>query len=156
MADLELRGRLRTFINQAEAAWFNVYDSSLGRKIIVVKGDEYIQLPLRYSTRGKIITYFRKYWSLPFSRVQFCNLHSILYLGRRYAILADPGPVPNHVVSLRIISQTSTRIRVRAVLSGGTNGNAVICYTVARSASNALTIIGRTGLKTDYRFTPCK
>ena len=36
MADLEI-GRIRTFINQAEAAWFTVYDSSFGRKVIVVR-----------------------------------------------------------------------------------------------------------------------
>ncbi|MFC5648069.1 hypothetical protein ACFPYJ_02865 [Paenibacillus solisilvae] len=156
MSDLELRRRLRTFINQAEAAWFKVYDSSLGRKVIVVRGDEYIQLPLQFSIRPKIIAFFRKYWSPAFSQVQFCNLKSILFRGRRYVILADPGPVPNHVVSLRIICQTSTRIRVRAVLSGGSSGNVVIFYTIARSSSNGLTIISRTGLKNDYRFIPCK
>jgi hypothetical protein len=155
MADLEI-GRIRTFINQAEAAWFTVYDSSFGRKVIVVKGIPYIQLPLRFSTQTKIITFFRKYWSLSFSRLQFCNLLSIVYRGRRYVIQADPSPVPNHVVSLRIISQTSTRIRVRAVLSGDPDGNVVIFYTIARSSAGGLTIISRTGLKFDYRFTPCK
>nr|WP_246627973.1 IseA DL-endopeptidase inhibitor family protein [Paenibacillus oenotherae] len=144
------------FINRAEISWFKVFDSSRGRKIIIVRGDEYAQLPLRFSTRAKVFAYFRRFWSVKFSRRLLCNLKTIVYRGRLYVIVGDPGPVPVKVVSLRILCRTSTRIRVRAVLTGGLPERQVIFYTIKLSSSRGLTIIRRSNLRFDYRYLPCK
>ncbi|SFS50643.1 DL-endopeptidase inhibitor IseA family protein [Paenibacillus sp. BC26] len=149
---LQLRQALRVFLNKAEAAWFDVYGSSFDRREINVGGTEYIQLPLRYSTRAKIYAYFRKYWGITFSRIQLRSLKSIVHNGRVYVILGDPGPIPNFVESVRILSITKTRIRVRAMLSGDPDGNVPIYYTIARTSSG-YKIISRSGKRYDYRFT---
>jgi IseA DL-endopeptidase inhibitor len=146
-----IRQTLRAFLKEAEAAWFKVYDSSFGRRRIVYQGDEYIQLPLRYSTKAKIYAYFRKYWSVSFSKLLLCSLRSVVYKGRVYVILGDPGPLAFVVESARIVSSTSTRMRVRAVLSGDPDGNVVVYFTLFRT-SNGYRIFGRTRMKYDYRF----
>ncbi|WP_308635574.1 DL-endopeptidase inhibitor IseA family protein [Paenibacillus silvisoli] len=150
----QLRQTLRAFLNKAEAAWFEVYDTSIDRKEIRVGGGQYVQLPLRYSTRAKIYAYFRQYWGIAFSRRLLCNLKSVVYQGRVYVVLGDPGPIPSYVESVRILSVTSTRIRVRAMLSGDPDGNVPIYYTLARTSSG-YKIISRSGKKGDYRFEPC-
>lgn len=152
---LLLRQALRKFINQAEISWFKVFDSSRGRKVIIVRGDEYAQLPLRFSTRAKVFAFFRKYWSVRFSRRLLCNLKTIVHRGRLYVIVGDPGPVPVKVVSLRILSCTSKYIRVRAILTGGFPEKQVIYYTFAVT-DQGLTIIRRSNLRFDYRYQPCQ
>ncbi|QHW33405.1 hypothetical protein GZH47_23150 [Paenibacillus rhizovicinus] len=144
---------LRSFLNQAEVAWFRVYDSGFGRKRIYTRGNEYSQLPLRYSTKAKIYSYFRKYWGVSFSKTLMCSMQPLVYNGRVYVVVGDPGPVAFVVKSARVVSSTCCRLRVRAVLSGDPDGNVVVYYTLARTANGSYRIIGRTRLKYDYRFT---
>lgn len=154
--NLLLRQALRKFINQAEISWFKVFDSSRNRKIIVVRGDEYAQLPLRFSTRAKVFAFFRKYWSVKFSRRLLCNLKTIVHRGRLYVIVGDPGPVPVKVISLRILCCKCNLIRVRAVLTGGLPQRQVIFYTIKIGSNGSLTIINRSNLRNDYRYLPCR
>lgn len=146
--------QITAFINRAEAQWLTVFDSSINGPSIFINGDEYKRLPLRFSTRSKILAFFNRFWSAGFSATMLCNLKPVCVKGRLYEIVADPGPVPTVVVSLRILSQTSTRIRVRAVLSGGDEGNETINYTLSKSGGR-LKIIFRSGRAGDYRYIPC-
>lgn len=146
---------ITAFINRAESLWLIVFDSSLRGKSIFIRGDEYKKLPVRFNTRAKILAFFKNNWSCTLSAVMLCNLNPILFRGSLYVIVADPGPVPNHVVRLQIISQTSSRIRVKALLSGGDAGNETIFYTISK-ASGRLKIVSRSGRATDYRYLPCR
>jgi hypothetical protein len=146
--------QLTAFINRAEKQWITVFDSSMNGPSIFINGDEYKRLPLRFSTKGKILAYFRRFWSARFSAIMLCNLKPIVHKGRLYEIVADPGPVPTFVVSLRILSQTAARIRVKAILSGGDDGNETIHYTLSK-AGGRLTITSRSGRAGDYRYARC-
>ncbi len=142
------------FINRAESLWLNVFDSSLNGPSIFIGGDEYKRLPLRFSTRAKIVAFFNQNWSARFSAIMLCNLMPVCRRGRLYVIVADPGPVPLKVVSLQILSQSSTRIRVKALLSGGAEGNETINYTFSKE-NGRLRIILRSGRSGDYRYARC-
>lgn len=146
--------QIRAFINRAESQWLIAFDSSQRGQSIFIRGDEYRKFPTRFNTRAKLLRYFRINWSLQFSAIMLCNLNPILYRGSLYEIAADPGPVPDRVVRLQILSRTSNRIRVRAVMSGGIGGNTTIFYTIS-TASGRLRIINRSGRLTDYRYLPC-
>ncbi|MFC4303555.1 DL-endopeptidase inhibitor IseA family protein [Cohnella boryungensis] len=146
--------QLTTFLNTAESQWLAVYDSSSNGAAIVIEGDEYRRLPLRYSTREKILAYFRRCWSPRLSEIMLCNLMPISYKGRLYEIVADPGPVPYKVVRLQIINQSASEIRVRAVLTGSDEGNTTIRYTLSKSGKS-LSIAARSDRTNDYRYAPC-
>lgn len=146
--------QITAFINSAESQWIAVFDSSLNGPSIFVDGDEYKRLPLRFSTRGKILAYFKRNWSARFSAIMLCNLKPILYKTRLYEIVADPGPVPAFVVGLRILSQTDASIRVRASLSGSDVGNESIVYTLSKTGGR-LRIVNRSGRERDYRYARC-
>ncbi|RAP77400.1 hypothetical protein [Paenibacillus montanisoli] len=155
IASVQLRQALRVFLNKAEAAWFEVFDSGINRKVIKIGGREFIQLPLRFSTRAKIYAFFRKFWGITLSRLLLCNLKTIVFKGRVYVVVGDPGTVASVVQTVRILSMTSTRIRVRAILSGDPGGNRTIFYTIART-SCGYKIIARSKNPSDYRFLLCK
>ncbi|QJD85340.1 hypothetical protein [Cohnella herbarum] len=146
--------QITAFINRAESQWIAVYDSSLNGPSIFIDGDEYKRLPLRFSTRGKILAYFKRNWNARLSAIMLCNLKPILYKTRLYEIVADPGPVPTFVVSLRIVNQTESSIRVRASLSGSDEGNETILYTLSK-AGGRLRIVNRSGRERDYRYARC-
>lgn len=145
---------IRDFINRAESQWLIAYESSQSGQSIFIRGDEYRKFPTRFNTRAKLLRYFRINWSLQLSAIMLCNLNPITFRGSLYEIVADPGPVPDRVVRLRILSQTSNRIRVRAVMFGGNGENTTIFYTIS-TASGRLRIIARSGRLTDYRYLPC-
>lgn len=69
---------LQAFIAAAEKVWFEVYDSADSRRVIHVDGADYYRLPVRFSTRAKVISYFRKYWGITMSNTMFCNLKPFL------------------------------------------------------------------------------
>lgn len=146
--------RLRRFINQAELQWYNVVEASRSGKVIVIGGTDYYQLPLRFSTKAKVLAYFRRYWGINLSNLMFCNLKTIKYRGRLYVIAGDPSVVSLEVKTLRIISDTSTRFRVRAVLTGGPDDNVVI-YTFSRLPKDRFKIIARTNKRIYDAFLPC-
>ncbi|WP_042170838.1 DL-endopeptidase inhibitor IseA family protein [Paenibacillus gorillae] len=148
--------RLRTLINNAELSWFKVYDSSADRKVIRVNGDEYAQLPQRFSTRSKVLAYFKQYWSCPISKTLFCNLKSIVYKGRLYVIVGDPGPVPFQVVSLLVKNETSSYLTVRASLSGDADGNQIVYYRIQKRKNGKLIITKRLSAYPDYRYMACR
>ncbi|OXM87238.1 hypothetical protein [Paenibacillus rigui] len=146
--------RLRRFINQAESAWFTVYDSHLDKEI-TVNGGIYFKLPLRFSTVSKVINYFRRFWSLRFSRIMLCNMRPIIYKGRLLVVAGDPPIVPFRVVTLRIVRETSQHIYVRAVLTDGIETRQTVDYTILKKSNNRLTIIRRTKTAGDFRYQPC-
>ncbi|WP_173275886.1 DL-endopeptidase inhibitor IseA family protein [Paenibacillus sp. NEAU-GSW1] len=148
--------RLRTLINNAELSWFKVYDSSYGRKVIKIKGDEYAQLPDRFSTKAKVLAYFKQYWNSSISQRLFCNLQSIVYKGRLYVIVGDPGPVPIVVVSLLVKNESSSHLLVRTSLSGDPDRNHIVYYRIQKQSNGKLVITNRATDYTDYRFTACK
>ncbi|WP_373233232.1 DL-endopeptidase inhibitor IseA family protein [Cohnella sp.] len=146
---------IKAFINQAESLWLTAFESSQSGQSIFIRGDEYRKFPVRFNTRAKLLAYFKNNWSCRLSVIMLCNLNPILFRGSLYEIVADPGPVPNRVVRLQVISQTSSRLHVKAVMSGGDEGNETIFYTLS-TASGRLKIISRSGRSTDYRYLPCR
>ncbi|MFF2483387.1 DL-endopeptidase inhibitor IseA family protein [Paenibacillus sp. NPDC058071] len=148
--------RLRTFINQAERLWFQVYDSANTSQIRTVNGDNYMRLPLRFSTRSKVIDYFERYWNARISGNMFCNLHIITNNGRLYVPEGDPGPVPLAVVSLLVKNESSQSLLIRASLSGDPDGNYIVYYRISKLPGGNLVITNRAALYTDYRYMPCK
>ncbi|WP_426446447.1 DL-endopeptidase inhibitor IseA family protein [Paenibacillus sp. S-38] len=146
---------LRNFINRAEDLWFIVFDSSLNGRLLTIGGNQYRQLPTRFNTRTKIFAFFRRYFGPSLSRILLCNLRTLRYRGALYVPVGDPGPVPTRVVSLAVIRRTSSRIAVRAVLSGDPDGNVTILYTFA-VIRGRLAIINRTRRLVDYRYQPCR
>ncbi|MFF2093817.1 DL-endopeptidase inhibitor IseA family protein [Paenibacillus sp. NPDC058174] len=147
--------RLRTLINKAEQAWFVVYYSASTRKVIRINGNEYAQLPLRFSTRSKVLAYFKRYWSSQISSTLFCNLKTISYKGRLYVIVGDPGPVPVEVVSLLIKNETSRYLLVRTSLSGDPDSNHIVYYRIHKQTDGKLMITKRISAYLDYRYMPC-
>ncbi|GGG82606.1 DL-endopeptidase inhibitor IseA family protein [Paenibacillus radicis (ex Gao et al. 2016)] len=147
--------RLRTLINRAEQSWFVVYNSASDRKVILINGNEYAQLPLRFSTRSKVLAYFKRYWSSQASNTLFCNLKTIVYKGRLYVIVGDPGPVPDEVVSLLVKSETSRYLFVRTSLSGDPDRNYIVYYRIHKQTDGKLMITKRISDYLDYRYLPC-
>lgn len=149
---------LKAFIAAAERAWFDVYDSADESRVILVDGTEYKQLPLRFSTRSKVIAYFRQYWGVSMSSRMFCNLQSITRNNRLYVIVGDTGIIPFVPRRIRITSRTSTRIRVTAVLSADEAADEDIervRYLIAKSGEQ-LRILNRDKKNTDPRYSACR
>lgn len=149
---------LKTFIATAERAWFNVYDSADDRFIVTdAEGTEYKRLPLRFSTRAKVIAYFRRYWGITMSNIMFCNLKSITRNNRLYVIVGDTGTVSFIPRRIRVTNRTSTRIRVTAALSVDENTDEdiqIVRYVISTSG-NKLIILDRDKKNTDPRYTKC-
>ncbi|WP_162463063.1 DL-endopeptidase inhibitor IseA family protein [Paenibacillus psychroresistens] len=143
------------FIDQAELAWGNIVNSAEGGREIKIGGFIYRKLPIRFNTRLKIFDYFRRFWSIEFSRRMLCNLKTIFFKGHLYVRVGDIGAVPIKVVSFRILTRTDRLLRIRAILSGSDKGNTVIFYSIKRSPNN-LTIILRSKSLTDVRYRPCR
>jgi hypothetical protein len=146
---------LRNFINRAEVIWFTVFDSKENGRVIIINGDEYQQLPVRFNTHSKIIAFFRRFWSPRLSLIMLCNLRPLRFRGKLYLPVGDPGTVPFRVVSLKVLSRTAARIRVSAVLEGSETGNETIIYTFTQ-INRRLTIIARTKRADDYRYARCR
>lgn len=149
---------LKAFIAAAERAWFNVYDSADDNRVILVDGDEYKQLPLRFSTRAKVIAYFRQYWGVAMSNRMFCNLQTVSRNNRLYVIVGDTGIIPFIPRRIRVTSRTSTRIRVTAVLSveeAVDEDIERVRYLIAKSGEQ-LRILNRDKKNTDPRYQACR
>ncbi|WP_438497366.1 DL-endopeptidase inhibitor IseA family protein [Paenibacillus sp. IHBB 3054] len=149
---------LKAFIAAAEMAWFNVYDSANDNRVIIVDGTEYKQLPLRFSTRAKVIAYFRRYWGIAMSNRMFCNLFTVTRNNRLYVIVGDTGVIPSIPRRIRVTSRTATRIRVTAILSiDETTDEEIerVRYLIAKSGER-LSILNRDKKNTDPRYLPCR
>lgn len=147
---------LRAFINRAERSWFNVFDSANSKIQITRGGVEYYQLPIRFSTRAKVLAYFKQFWSCTISQTLFCNLKTITHKGRLYVIAGDPPFVPLVVVSLRVVNETNDLIKVKAILSGDPDGNVPVAYLIRKKQAGQLRIIKRFTKSPDFRYSPCR
>ncbi|MEK8212910.1 DL-endopeptidase inhibitor IseA family protein [Paenibacillus sp. FSL L8-0463] len=151
-------GELKRFIENAESVWVEVFYSADTNRVIIVDGREYLRLPLRFSTRAKVLAYFRRYWGIVLSNRMFCNLLTVTRNGRLYVIAGDTGPLPYYPRRLRVTSRTSTRLRVTASLSFDVDtdeGTEIIRYLIARSGER-LTILDRSNKAGDPRYQPCR
>ncbi|AIQ68230.1 DL-endopeptidase inhibitor IseA family protein [Paenibacillus graminis] len=148
---------LKAFIATAEAAWFNVYDSADINRVITVGGVEYKRLPLRFSTRAKVIAYFRQYWGIAMSNRMFCNLQTVSRNNRLYVIVGDTGLVSFIPLRIRVTERSATRIRLTAVLSADpieAIETVNVRYLIAKSGA-ALRILNRDKKNTDPRYQTC-
>ncbi len=149
---------LKTFIAMAEKVWFTVYDSADDRFIVTDEdGTEYKRLPLVFSTKAKVIAYFRRYWGITMSNIMFCNLKSISRNNRLYVIVGDTGTVSFIPRRIKVTGRSSTRIRVTAVLSIDENTDEDIQrvrYLISTSG-NKLIILNRDKKNTDPRYSKC-
>ncbi|CQR54942.1 DL-endopeptidase inhibitor IseA family protein [Paenibacillus riograndensis] len=148
---------LKAFIATAETAWFNVYDSADINRVITVGGVEYKQLPLRFSTKAKVIAYFRRYWGVDMSNRMFCNLQTVSRNNRLYVIVGDTGLVSFIPLRIRVTERTATRIRLTAVLSADEIEEVEtenVRYLIAKSGT-ALRILNRDKKNTDPRYQTC-
>ncbi|WP_310832627.1 DL-endopeptidase inhibitor IseA family protein [Paenibacillus pedocola] len=148
-------GKLKDLIDAAEGVWFEVFYSGDGNKAITVGGNEYHLLPLRFSTRVKVISYFRHYWGIAMSNRMFCNLHTIRRNNRLYVIVGDPGIFTTIPRRVRVTSRTATRIRVTAVLSMSEDYDEetmLVQYLIGKSGTG-LRVLDRN--KKDERFARC-
>lgn len=149
---------LKALIAAAERAWFNVYDSASDRRIIVVDGAEYKMLPLRFSTKAKVIAYFRRYWGSKMSNRMFCNLQTVTRNNRLYTIVGDTGIIPFIPRRLRVDSRTASRIRVTVVLSAEEHNDTEterVRYLIGQSGSK-LRVLNRDKKNTDPRYQACR
>lgn len=147
----QTQNELLTFITAAERAWFDVFDSGDPNKKI---GESYLRLPLRFSTRAKIITYFRKYWGIRMSNRMFCSLHTITRNNRLYVYYPDVGSFNFIPLKITVTGRTSSRIRLTAVLTGiSDDDNENVRYLIAVSG-NKLRILDRDNK--DYRYERCR
>ncbi|CAG7656545.1 hypothetical protein PAECIP111802_06451 [Paenibacillus allorhizosphaerae] len=68
------RAQIIRFISDAEHAWENVVFSFDRRQTPVrIGGFDYYRLPLKYATRAKIFTFYRKYWSTVYANRMICS-----------------------------------------------------------------------------------
>lgn len=149
---------LLAFITAAEKVWFEVYDSADFNKVIRVNGADYYRLPIRFSNRAKVISYFRRYWGIAMSNRMFCSLQTITRNNRLYVIAGDTGTIPFIPRRLTVTGRTSTRIRLTAVLSIDDMSDEDIedvRYLIAKSG-NRLSIINRDKKEDDPRYQPCR
>lgn len=149
---------LKTFIATAERAWFTVYDSADDRFIVTDEdGTEYKRLPFVFSTKAKVIAYFRRYWGITMSNIMFCNIKSISRNNRLYVIVGDTGTVSFIPRRIKVTGRSSTRIRVTAVLSIDENTDEdiqTVRYLISTSG-NKLIILNRDKKNTDPRYSKC-
>lgn len=106
-------GELKRFIENAESVWVEVFYSADTNRVIIVDGREYLRLPLRFSTRAKVLAYFRRYWGIVLSNRMFCNLLTVTRNGRLYVIAGDTGPchtIPGDF-GLRVVHQLDLGLR---------------------------------------------
>ncbi|WP_310832626.1 DL-endopeptidase inhibitor IseA family protein [Paenibacillus pedocola] len=113
----QTNGEIKRLIETAEMAWFEVFYSADTNKVIYVNGREYYRLPLRFSTKAKVLAYFRQYWGITMSSLMFRNLITVTKNGRLYVVAGDTGPLPIFPRQVTVTSRTDTRIRVTAALS---------------------------------------
>ncbi|UQZ36059.1 hypothetical protein C2I18_22515 [Paenibacillus sp. PK3_47] len=148
---------LKAFIAAAEMAWFDVYDSADEFRVITVGGAEYKRLPLKFSTRAKVIAYFRKYWGTAMSNRMFCNLQTVTRNNRLYVIVGDTGTIPFIPRRITVRSRTASRIRLTAVLSideAADEDIERVRYLIAKSGER-LVILNRDKKNTDPRYSSC-
>lgn len=148
---------LKAFIAAAERVWFNVYDSADVNRVITVGGVEYMRLPLRFSTRAKVIAYFRQYWGIAMSDRMFCNLQTVSRNNRLYVIVGDTSIIPFVPLRIRVTGRTATRIRLTAVLSVDgieEEDSENVRYLIAKSGS-ILRILNRDKKNSDPRYQTC-
>lgn len=149
---------LQAFIAAAEKVWFEVYDSADSRRVIRVDEADYYRLPVRFSTRAKVISYFRKYWGITMSNTMFCNLKTVSRNNRLYVISGDTGTISFIPRRLTVTGRTSTRIRLTAVLSIDDMSDEDIVnvrYLIGVSG-NRLLILNRDQKNTDTRYQTCR
>lgn len=147
------RSELVSFIQNAELAWEDVI-ASAERKSIILRGDHYFRLPMKFSTRSKVVAYFRKYWSTLYSTRMFCATNARSIRGRLYIPAGDAGPLPQRVVRLTILSRAINRLVVKAVLQSSDFEKQTVVYTISRNTlTGKLTIVLRSS--PDYRYRPC-
>ncbi|WP_019911843.1 hypothetical protein [Paenibacillus sp. HW567] len=148
---------LKAFIAAAERVWFDVYDSADDNRVITVGGAEYKRLPLKYSTRAKVIATFRKYWGIAMSGRMFCNLQTVSRNNRLYVIVGDTGIIPFIPLRIRVTGRNATRIRLTAVLSVDgieEEDSESVRYLIAKSGTT-LRILNRDKKNTDPRYQTC-
>ncbi|WP_150266795.1 DL-endopeptidase inhibitor IseA family protein [Paenibacillus tepidiphilus] len=148
---------LREFIAAAEMAWFDVFDSADDGQVIEENGGEYYRLPLKFSTKAKVIAYFRRYWGADMSSRMFCNLQTVTRNNRLYVIAGDTGTVHFFPLSVAVTGQTATRIRLTAVLAYEENTpeeSIRVRYLIAKSGEK-LTILNRDHKNEDVRYQDC-
>lgn len=148
-------GELKALIDAAEGVWFEVFYSGDFNQEITVGGREYYLLPLQFSTKEKVITYFRRYWGVTMSNRMFCNLYTIKRNNRLYVIAGDPGIFTTIPRRVRVTSRTPTRIKVTAVLSMSEDYDEetmVVQYLIGKSGTE-LRVLDRN--KKDERFARC-
>ncbi|SES99754.1 DL-endopeptidase inhibitor IseA family protein [Paenibacillus sp. NFR01] len=153
----QISEELRAFIAAAEAAWLDVYHSAERDHVISVDHTQYIRLPLKFSTRTKLIAYFRRYWGIELSNRLFCSLHTVLHQKRLYMIAGDPGDLIYIPRRVKVLSRSATRIQVTAVLSVDAQEDVdatSVRYIIGKSGDK-LTILDRDKKNIDYRFDPC-
>jgi hypothetical protein len=147
---------LKALIDAAEGVWFEVFYSGDDNESVSVGGWEFYLLPLKFSTKEKIIAYFRRYWGATMSNRMFCNLYTIKRNNRLYVLAGDPGIFTTIPRRVKVTSRTATRIRVTAVLSMSEDHDEetmVVRYLIGKSGT-ALRVLDRN--KKDERFTKCQ
>lgn len=148
-------GELKALIDAAEGVWFEVFYSGDLNEAITVGDREYYLLPLKFSTKEKVITYFRRFWGVTMSNRMFCNLYTIKRNNRLYVIAGDPGIFTTIPRRVRVTNRTSTRIKVTAVLSMSEDYDEetmVVQYMIGKSGTG-LRVLDRN--KKDERFARC-
>ncbi|CAH1190227.1 hypothetical protein PAECIP111892_00067 [Paenibacillus auburnensis] len=148
-------GELKALIDAAEGVWFEVFYSGDLNEAITVGNREYYLLPLKFSTKEKVITYFRRFWGVTMSNRMFCNLYTIKRNNRLYVIGGDPGIFTIIPRRVRVTSRTATRIKVTAVLSMSEDYDEetmVVQYLIGTSGTG-LRVLDRN--KKDERFARC-
>jgi hypothetical protein len=148
-------GELKALIDAAEGVWFEVFYSGDLNEAITVGNREYYLLPLKFSTKEKVITYFRRFWGVTMSNRMFCNLYTIKRNNRLYVIGGDPGIFTIIPRRVRVTSRTATRIKVTAVLSMSEDYDEetmVVQYLIGKSGTG-LRVLDRN--KKDVRFARC-
>jgi hypothetical protein len=125
------------FLNRAEHAIEDVYYAAASMpngKKVREDGVVYRQLPRRFDSKEKIVTYFARYWSRPLAEKMYDNLPTYLVKGKVY--LAPPAASYPVLISTRNTrvqrNDTGLLVTVTDVTTSAYAQDRTIRYRLAR------------------------
>jgi len=144
---------VKCLIHRAEKQWAYVFFSGKQTSLRSHDGAPLELLPYRFSTRGRILRYFQRYWSKKIACTMLKNLPLITRRGKLYAIAYDAGPLPIKPLAFAFVRACSAGVIIK-VKYGGIPGRPIWVIYRLTKVCGTYKITKRIGPKYDYRYYP--
>ena len=145
---------LKDFIAESERTWFRVFFAGKKTRRRSRDGAPLATLPPEFSSREKILKFFKRYWGQRLATQMLGNLPLTKRCGRLFVIRYDPGPLSARVRNVRLLCRTKKTIVAQTTLGGGPEGREFIVQVLSRGRDGKYAIRQRIGPRYDYRYYP--